>query len=187
MDPVTAMGAGASVLQLVGVAGKAIKYLGDIKNAPRERLRLTQELNSLFGILIELEGREDEAKASGDNKWLRGFQSLTVKFGPLDQLRTALESIVDKLKPTPKVKEIGKTLIWPFTKREIQEILNQVERQKSTISFALQGDQTNLAKAIKADTMHIPVLVNEFQEMQIGIQHLQDRQEMEAKQKVGDC
>ena len=186
MDPVTAIGAGASVLQLIGVAGKALKYLGDIKNAPRERLRLTQELDSLYGILIELESREDEAKASGDNKWLRGFQSLTVKFGPIEQLRTALESIVDKLKPTPKFQKIGKTLIWPFTKREIEEILNQVERQKSTISFALQGDQTNLAKAIKADTIHIPILVNGFQEMQVGIQHLQDRQELEAIQKVVD-
>ena len=68
MDPITAIGAGASVLQLVGVAGKAIKYLNEIKNAPRERFRLAQELNSLYGILIELQSREDEANAQGDDE-----------------------------------------------------------------------------------------------------------------------
>ena len=186
MDPVTAIGAGASVLQLIGVAGKTIQYLNDIKNAPRERFRLTQELNSLYGILIELESRVDEAKASGDDQWLRGLQSLTVKFGPIEQLGTALTLVVDKVKPAQKIKKVGKTLIWPFTKKEVEEILKQVERQKSTINFALQGDQFNLAKAIKADTMHIPALITGVQDMQIGVTSLQGRHEAEAVQKIVD-
>lgn len=186
MDPITAIGAGASVLQLIAQAGKAIQYLNDVKNAPRERFRLTQELNSLCGILIELESRVDEAKTSGDDKWLRGLQSLTVKFGPIQQLGVALELIVEKVKPGSKIKKVGKALIWPFTKKEIEEILKQVERQKSTINFALQGDQINLEKAIKADTMHIPALVNGVQEMQVGVTYLQGRQEAEAVQKVVD-
>lgn len=186
MDPVTAIGLGASVLQLIGVAGKAIKYLNDIKNAPRERFRLAQELNSLYGILIELENRADEAKASGDDDWLRGVQSLTFKFGPVEQLETALELIVNKVKPVSRFKKVGKALVWPFTRREVEELLRQVERQKSTIIFVLQGDQISLAKAIKADTMHIPALINGVQDMSIGVAYLQDRQEVEAVQKVVD-
>ena len=186
MDPITAIGAAASVLQLIGVAGKAIKYLNDIKNAPRERFRLAQELNSLYGILIELESREDEAKASGDDKWLRGIQSLTVKFGPIEQLQSALELIVNKVKPVSRIKNVGKVLKWPFTKKEVEEILKQIERQKSTINFALQGDQISLAKAIKSDTMQIHTLINGVQEMQVGVTYLQDRQEVESIQKVVD-
>ena len=186
MDPITAIGASASVLQLIGVAGKAIKYINDIKNAPRERFRLAQELSSLYGILIELESRVDEPNTSGDDKWLRGLQSLTVKFGPIEQLGAALSLIVDKVKPTSKIRTAGRALIWPFTKKEIEETLEQIERQKSTISFALQGDQISLAKAIKADTMQIHALLDGVQEMQVGVTYLHDRQEAEAVQKVID-
>ena len=174
------------MLQLVGVAGKAIKYLNEIKNAPRERFRLAQELNSLYGILIELQSREDEANAKGDDEWLKGFRSLTVKLGPIEQLESALELIVDKVKPLSKLKKIGKALVWPFTIKEVEEILRQIERQKSTINFALQGDQMNLTKAIKADTMQIHSLISGVQEMQVGVTYLQDRQEVEIVQKVVD-
>ena len=184
MDLVTAIGAGASVLQLIGAAGKAIKYINDIKNAPRERFRLVQELNSLYGILIELESRVDEAKINGDDEWLSGLNSLTVKFGPIEQLGAALNSIVDKVKLASKIKTVGRTLIWPFAKKEIAEILEQIDRQKSTINFALQGDQSSLAKAIKADTIQIPALLTGVQEMQVGVSYVQDRLETEAVQKI---
>ena len=88
------------MLQLISVAGKAIKYISDIKNAPRERFRLVQEVNSLCEILIELESRADEAKMNGDDKWLSGLNSLNVKFGPIEQLGAALNSIVNKTKHT---------------------------------------------------------------------------------------
>ena len=186
MDPVTAIGAAASVLQLIGVAGKAIKYINDIKNAPRERFHLVQELNNLHEILIVLESRVDEAKMNGDDKWLSGLNSLTVKFGLIEQLGAALNSIVDKIKLASKIKTVGRTLIWPFAKKEIAEIMEQIERQKSTINFALQGDQMNLAKAIKADTIQIPALLTGVQEMQVGVTNIQDRLEAEAVQKVVD-
>ena len=186
MDPVTAIGAAASVLQLVGVACKAIKYINDIKNAPRERFHLVQELNSLYGILIELESRVDEAKVNGDDKWLSGLNSLTVKSGPIEQLGAALNSIVDKIKLASKIKTVGRSLTWPFAKKEIAEILNQIERQKSTINFALQGDQISLAKAIKADTIQIPALLTGVQEMQVGVTNIQDRLEAEAVQDIVD-
>ena len=186
MDPVTAVGASANVLQLIAVAGKAIKYLKDIKNAPQEHLRLVQEINSLYGLLIELESRIDEANASEDGKWLRGIQSLAVKSGPVEQLRAALESIVDRVKPATKMKRIGKTLMWPYTKKEVEEILKEVERRKSTIDFALQGDQLNLARNIKADTVYIPDLIAGFQDIQTGMTHLQNSQDGKAIQKVVD-
>ena len=186
MDPFTAIGVGASVLQLIGAAGKAIKYLNEVKNAPRDRARLIQELNSLYGILIELESRVDEAQANGNEEWLKGLQWLTVKFGPIEQLGTALESIADKVKPVQRIKRVGKTFSWPFAKKEIEEILKQIERQKSTINFALQGDQISLVRAIRADTMHIPDLTNGVQRLQVGVTYLQDRQEAESIQKVVD-
>ena len=93
---------------------------------------------------------------------------------------------MDKTKPASKIKTVGRTLFWPFTGKEIEEVMEQIERQKSTINFALQGDQISLAKSIKADTTQIPALITGIQEMQVGVTYLQDRREAEAVQKVVD-
>ena len=117
---------------------------------------------------------------------LKGFRSLTAKLGPVEQLESSLGSIVNKVRPVSKLKKIGKALVWPFTIKEVEEILKKMERQKSTITFALQGDQMNLTKAIKADTMQIHSLISGVQEMQVGVTYLQDHQEVEIVQKVVD-
>ena len=142
MDPFSAVGASASLVQLIGTAAKVIKYLNDIKNAPKERIRLAREVSSLYSVLLELEARYEDSKVESDTKWLGGLRSLAVRDGPMDQLETALSLIMKKLKPSSGIKKLGKALSWPFDKKEIEGILDQIERQKSTINFALQGDQT---------------------------------------------
>lgn len=57
MDPLTAIGAGASIAQLIGTVGKTIKYLSDIKDEKKERIRLSRELGSLYNILLDLQER----------------------------------------------------------------------------------------------------------------------------------
>lgn len=143
MDPLSAIGAGASLIQLINTAAQVIKYMNEIKNAPKERIRLARELGSLYSVLVDLEGRLEECENEKENEWVGGLKSLAVAHGPMEQLDTALSHILRKLKPIvgSRFKQIGKTLAWPFTKKEIEQILSQIERHKSTINFALQGDQ----------------------------------------------
>ena len=49
---------------------------------------------------------------------------------------------------TTAVQKIGKTIVWPFEKITINEILNDIERQKSMFTYALQNDHIRLSQAI---------------------------------------
>jgi hypothetical protein len=60
--------------------------------------------------------------------------------GPLDQFREVLESLATRLHSSGTGKAIGKVLVWPFEKKEIDELRGKMERLKSFIHLALQGD-----------------------------------------------
>lgn len=137
MDPLSALGAGASLIQLIDTAALVIKYVNEIKDMPKERLRLARELGSLYSVPIDLEGRLEECEDQKENEWLGGLMSLAVAHGPMEQLGTALSLMLMKLKTVAgsKFRRIGKTLAGPFTKKEIEKILSQVERQKFTIQI----------------------------------------------------
>ena len=173
MDPLTGIGAAASVVQLVETVGKTIQYLSTIKDEKIERIRLSREFSSLYNILLDLEARLDEGNL--DDQWIKGLRSLAMPHGPIDQLEEALGKVLKKLEPKSGFQKTKGTLLWPFDRKQLEEILGQIERQKSTINYALQGDQTNLQKAIKADTGQIPDLVDGFQSIKLGMHSIQNR------------
>ncbi|EXJ70463.1 uncharacterized protein A1O5_06532 [Cladophialophora psammophila CBS 110553] len=79
MDPVTAVGLRASIVQLIDSTTKAIKYLNNVNNAPKDRARLAREATSLLALLTDLRHRLEEA--SSTDQWLTGIRSLGVKGG----------------------------------------------------------------------------------------------------------
>jgi hypothetical protein len=82
MDPVTLAGLAASIVQLIDATTTVIKYLNDVKDAPKDRATLAREGSSLLALFTDLRYRVEEAKPT--DPWLR---SLGVKGGPLDQDR----------------------------------------------------------------------------------------------------
>ena len=172
MDLFTGVGAAASIAQLVETTSRVIKYLSDIKEEKKERIRLSRELSSLLNILLDLEARLDE-KGTRDPS-MKGLQSLAVPHGPIEQLKEALEGMAKKFEPKSGLSKVKGTLLWPFDRKELEEVLGRIERQKSTINYALQGDQMNLQKAIKADTGQILYLVDDFQNFKLGMDSIQN-------------
>lgn len=61
--------------------------------------------------------------------------------GPLELLKEALEQLVRRLSPAGGLAKIGNSLAWPFQKKEIDEILRKIERQKSLIMLAMENTQ----------------------------------------------
>ena len=92
----------------------------------------------------------------------------------LEQLKEALAKILKKVAPKSGLSSFKGTLLWPFDRKEVEEILRQIERQKSTINYALQGDQMNLQRAIKADTGQIPDLVSGLHSIKLGVNNIED-------------
>ncbi|KAI9812564.1 MAG: hypothetical protein M1827_004553 [Pycnora praestabilis] len=153
MDPITAVGLIASVAQLIETTAKVVQYLNDVTNAPKERATLALEATNLLALLTNLRYRLEEANAT--DPWYAGVRSLAVKNGPLELFKRAMEEMVSKLKPEKGARKFGKMMIWPLDKKDIKEMLGDIERMKSTVNLVLQKDQFTLSLSIKDDVGEI--------------------------------
>ena len=139
MDPVTVVGLVAAIVQLIDTTSTAIKYVNDVKDAPKDRATLAREGSSLLALFIDLRYRVEEADST--SSWFTGVRSLAVEGGPLDELKCVMEELARKLKPATGVKKFSKALIWTLDKKDISDILAKMERLKTLVSLALQKDQ----------------------------------------------
>ena len=138
MDPVSAIGLIASLAQLIDATSKTLRYVNNVKNAPKARAQVAQEASLLLALLTSLRYRVEDIDA-GD-PWVQGVLTLGIANGPLDQFKEALESLARRLHNSGTAKSIRKALVWQFEKKEIDELLGKMERLKSFINLALQGD-----------------------------------------------
>lgn len=123
------------IVQAVGAVVKAVEYLNDVRDAPKERVRLSQEVQSLLVLLTELRGRVEAAKP--DDAWFASVRSLGTPTGPLAQLRDAMDELTRKLAGKEK---FGRALLWTVEKGALKDTFAHVERLKSTIAMAMQMD-----------------------------------------------
>ena len=138
MDLITVVGLTATIVQLIDATAKAIKYLNDVKDAPKDRATLARETSSLLVLCTDLRYTVEEVELTG--RWFAGVHSLGIEGGPLDQFRDAMEELARKLKLETGIKKLGKALIWTLDKNEINSILSKIERLKILVSLALQKD-----------------------------------------------
>ncbi|CAL8585028.1 hypothetical protein XPA_010608 [Xanthoria parietina] len=133
-----ALAGAVSVVQLVEITIKTIKYLYRVKEASNERTGLLREAQTLLTLLLSLQAQVDKAKQS--EAWFVGIKSLVIKNGPLDQLRDGLENLTDKLKAEKGMKTTVRKFVWTLDKTYCEDLLQKIERAKSSINLALQGD-----------------------------------------------
>ncbi|KAI4093087.1 MAG: hypothetical protein LQ344_003070, partial [Seirophora lacunosa] len=128
----------ASISQLIDATLKTIKYLNKVKHTSEGRSRLTREVTLLLTLLGSLDSQV--TRASNSEPWFDCVRSLAVENGPIDQLRLALEELAKRLKPTKRLKIITHAFTWPFDQAYCEHLLGKIERVKSSVSLALQGD-----------------------------------------------
>ncbi|KAL9034084.1 MAG: hypothetical protein Q9180_005599 [Flavoplaca navasiana] len=127
----------AAVVQLINVTEKTISYIESVKDASQDRLRVGREASGLLPLLHDL---KSEVSVNGDEEWSRCVRSLALEHGPIDQLREALEQLAEKLKPRTGFKGTLRAFVWTLDKAYTQEILGKIERVKTRVILALQGD-----------------------------------------------
>ena len=139
MDVITGAGLVASIIQIIDATTKAIKYLNDVKDAPKDRVQLAHEATSILVLLTQLRYRleGEDAKAS----WYAGIRGLGSVNGPLMQLHGAMLSLAKRLEPSFGMKRAAKALVWTIEKKECTEILGKIQRLNLLVSLALQGDR----------------------------------------------
>ena len=132
MDPITAIGLVASIVQLIDAMAKFIKYVSEVKDVPKEIETLSLEAANLMPLLMALKQRVN--KASGNDPWFSSVYSLGVVGGPIPLLQAAMDALSVRLKS--RKKKIRGHLSWPSDKRDCARI----ERMMSHIGLALQDD-----------------------------------------------
>jgi hypothetical protein len=135
----------ASVIAVVQITGTVITYLEAVKDAPKERKRILEEVTSTHYLLFRIKDQYN-IKDTGDGapKWdeemAETMRWLSCPNGPLEQFKRAMETLSAKLKPSHGLQKFGKSVIWPFKKEEIKDLLQTMERQKTLFTIALQMD-----------------------------------------------
>ncbi|KAK4170041.1 ankyrin repeat-containing domain protein [Cladorrhinum sp. PSN259] len=170
MDAVTTIGLAASLVQLIDAVTKALSFLNDIRNAPKERAELAQELAGLLGLLMSLRFRVDDCKPK--STWFAAVRFLGVPNGPVDQLQEAIGDIAAKVTGPKNQGSLKSAIKWPFQKKDAQRLLAKVERMKSLINLAFQEDLSKLVLSIKADLQMLAQLDTSLESLNEKIEEL---------------
>lgn len=154
------LGAISSVITIIDSASKLANYYGEVKNANQEVTRLQE---SLQNYKMTVEGLQSLLESQRDGRHLETSQKLR---GALDTSRQQLQNITatlqesidkknqpsdsggvrDKLRQ--KMSRLGldkQSLEWPFQRKEINGIVNDLHQCQSILSAALQIDSTAAA------------------------------------------
>jgi hypothetical protein len=135
MDPLSVT---ASIIAILQLSAKVLVYIGDVRDAPKERSHCESEISNLSALLRAL---RDHAQA-GDlsQPWFTAVAELAAPKGPFDQFKQALEALQNKITEGGRLKNIGEALVWKFKKEEVAGILQRIERLKTLVEIALQKD-----------------------------------------------
>ena len=97
MDPITVLGMVAAIAQLIETTSKTVRYLNDVKGAPKDRAKLAQEATNLLSDFTRLRYRVEEAGST--DPWYIGIRSLGGAGGPLKDFESTMEDLGDRLAP----------------------------------------------------------------------------------------
>lgn len=132
MEPI---GATASIVSLLQLAGAVIKYLSILKDASKDIKALVLELCTVRGLLSTFKDLVTEDSVL--------HESLSGHNGLFSQIESSLQSLASKVEPTST--NTGHSFVqklrWPLRKEEVKDVLSSIERQKTLLSLALQNDQ----------------------------------------------
>lgn len=128
----------AVLVQLIDVTSKVVNYFNDVKDAPKDRAKLSRETIGLLALFIDLRYRVEETTST--DPWFTGLRSLGEERGPLMEFKEATEIIAEKLAPTTGVVKLKRVLRWTLDKKEVDATLARVERLKPLVGLALQKD-----------------------------------------------
>ena len=130
-----ALGATASIVSLLQLAGAVIKYLSILKDTSDDIKALVLELCTIRGLLSTIKDLVTEESILHES--LGGHDGL---FG---QIESSLQSLASKFEPTSTTTahKLVHKFRWPLRKEEVKDVLSSIERQKTLLSLALQNDQ----------------------------------------------
>ncbi|KPI38988.1 Ankyrin-3 [Cyphellophora attinorum] len=145
MDPLV-MPIITGILKVLDVFMKAGSSVKDIKHAKADHARLSSEASQLYGLLLDLQYRVEAT--SVDDSCLNKFKLLAQENGPIQQMQNSLEEILKQLPGPGKGERFIAKVMWPWNKKDADEVLQRIERVKSIVHCAILGDLTAMVTVV---------------------------------------
>lgn len=138
-----AAGLTSSVIAIVEISAKiasiCLKYCKDVKHAKGDILRLIKQVEDLQDVASKLKDLLD----GGHGRKLQTDRPLC---SAVQTAQARLEKLAQQLGPSDGqriMKRFGlRSLKWPFTKKEVDEAIKELQQPISTMMLGLQIDQT---------------------------------------------
>ncbi|KAI1610467.1 hypothetical protein EDD36DRAFT_326771 [Exophiala viscosa] len=133
MDPFSIATGVAGLVSLAGqVISQCYRYGCAVSDAPKEAKRLVSEVTNLSGLLLGLQGliRQDSFP-------LQDVKTI------LEECKSSLTSLLSRLQShSPETSKSTaeraiRRLLWPLRKSDTEELTSAIERQKASLSLAL--------------------------------------------------
>jgi len=140
------LGAAASVIAVIDMSAKVaslcFQYSVAVKDAKEDIERLEREVKSIKSILEDVKRLlrgPDSAQLSASQKLLASLQDCFLQLKEMD-------ARLEPGKARKAMSRVGwRALKWPFKRKDVEKIINNLGRCKQTFSLALQVDQTWVA------------------------------------------
>ncbi|KAJ6118780.1 hypothetical protein N7471_013400 [Penicillium samsonianum] len=146
----------ASVIAVIQLTGTLVKlcggYIQEVKDARDEILTLQRAIAGLQGTLQDLQ----RFLQSNHGKALPTSSRLVSNFTDcLSDIR-ALEARLDPGKGKKLMRKVGlRALKWPLKRTEVESVIHNLERYKSSFLLSLQVDQSSLMVGVVDNTDRI--------------------------------
>jgi Cdc6-like AAA superfamily ATPase len=145
----------ASIIAVLQLSDKVIKYIQGVSGATDDRKRLREQVRACSNILLTLrDGIEDSEEGQA---WA---ETMGLLASPLARLQKALVLAALKLQARDGTKE---KLKWPFKEKEVQKLIEAIESEKALLSLALENNSARLLHEInirsKESKTHLAELI----------------------------
>lgn len=149
-----ALSSAASVIAVIQLTGSLVKlcggYIQEVKDARVEIFTLQQAITGLQGTLQDLL----KLLQSNDRMALPTSSRLASNITDCLSSLQALEAKLDPGKGKKLMRKVGfRALKWPLKRAELEGVIQNLEKYKSSFFFSLQVDQTYVYRAQYYDTV----------------------------------
>lgn len=140
----------SSIIAVIQISDRVItlcgQYIGKVRGADKEIFQLINTITALKGILEFLHTFVD----NDENKHrLPLLSSLCEPQQPLEICKSTIADIESKLRLKRDYNGVLKALTWPWKWKDIGPLLEDIEKQKTLMLLAMQGDTTRTTLAIE--------------------------------------
>ncbi|KAI0858236.1 hypothetical protein F4860DRAFT_486660 [Xylaria cubensis] len=182
-DPLSIAASVAGLASLVGQVFKTvIDYSNAVKDAKLDVKTLATELRTLSGMLHNLSLLAATLRASGSSRFLFGESQIFSLKRTIKKIEVELNKAKDDFNKS-KLRGAIRSLRWPFSKSDLDKMIDELRAHKATINLALSADTLEklaecleLQKGMRAEVASHRDVIEALQEMHTKVEMDSERQ-----------